>query len=149
MEKKGTLNYVGPSKERTSDRRILHVWKCDCGNECLKTIKAVNRSKHPTCGCKRVAVKRKEKTAKGHALYRTYNGMLTRCYNKNHQAYHRYGERGIDVCNRWRTSFWNFVEDVGERPKGKTLDRVDNNLGYSPDNFRWATPKEQGENRGY
>lgn len=82
-----------------------------------------------------------------HPLYRTWAGMKERCSNPNHMMYHRYGGRGISVEERWLT-FTNFIADVGEKPDPTyTLDRVDNNGNYGPDNFRWATRKEQSMKR--
>jgi hypothetical protein len=79
-------------------------------------------------------------------MYRTWAGVLSRCRNPKDAWYHRYGGRGITVCDRW-LDFANFFADVGERPKGMTLDRIDNNKGYHPDNVRWATHKQQTETR--
>lgn len=78
--------------------------------------------------------------------YRTYKGMLQRCYYQKHNRYEKYGGRGIKVCERWLESFGNFLADMGPRPKGHSLDRRDVDGDYSPDNCRWATPREQGTN---
>ena len=83
-----------------------------------------------------------------HPLYLTYQGMLSRCYNENQPHYDDYGGRGISVCLRWIVDFWAFVEDMGDKPSPlHSIDRVDNDGIYHPLNIRWATKKEQQNNR--
>lgn len=81
------------------------------------------------------------------ATYQCWLDMKGRCYNQNSQRYYTHGARGITVCDKWRDSFDAFLADMGEKPDGFTLDRVDNDGNYEPSNCKWSTPKEQANNR--
>lgn len=83
-----------------------------------------------------------------HPLYHTYNQMLSRCFQgETHPRWSAYGGRGITVCDRWRTDFWSFVTDMGPRPTGFWLDRLDNDGNYEPSNCAWVDPSTSNKNR--
>jgi len=86
------------------------------------------------------------KNRTNHYLYTTWEKMIYRCYYKHHLSYKYYGERGISICDRWLSNFWNFVEDMEPRPIGLTLDRINNNGNYEPSNCRWVDHKTQMNN---
>lgn len=82
---------------------------------------------------------------KQHPLYNTWRTMRQRCFRKTYKNYSSYGGRGITICERW-DEFWAFVEDMGDKPDGTSLERIDNDKGYSKENCRWATFAEQNRN---
>ena len=121
--------------------------RCDCGN--TTSVPLGEWDKTQSCGCYRSEITTARNTRHGMAGTRIYNiwaDMVGRCTRPTHARFADYGGRGITVCERWR-SFENFFADMGERPAGRSLDRIDNDAGYSPDNCRWATAQEQRANR--
>lgn len=138
-----TVLRQAPSK---NGRRYWHC-KCDCGNE--KSVIATNlRSGHTKgCGCnERKATHGHTTGGKSSPTYHIWSAMVQRCINPKTRKYNDYGGRGIKVCDRWRV-FQNFLDDMGVKPHGLSLDRIDNNGNYEPGNCRWATGAEQVRNR--
>lgn len=123
-------------------------WRCvcDCGTEKLVRASVLTSGKAQSCGC----LHRERVTAHGMTntkTFKTWLSMIGRCTNPKSPDFHRYGGRGVQVCDRWTESFENFLSDMGERPEGKTLDRIDVNGNYEPKNCRWATLSEQNRNK--
>ncbi len=158
-ERYGRLICVTPTKSTQSG--MYWECKCDCGKitEVLRgnLLKGTTQS----CGClwsesriangyKRIKHGRTSringKKINRNGTYSTWEAMIGRCTNPNSDWYHRYGGRGIKVCERW-LKFENFLSDMGERPKGKTIDRIDNDGNYELCNCKWSTPKEQANNK--
>lgn len=138
---------------KAPDGRLYVMWNClcDCGKPSrVRSSALTSKKKSISCGCfsaestaERVSTHRQSQSR----IYTSYMAMKKRCTNPNDPHFHNYGGRGITVCGRWLESFENFYADMGERPEGKTLDRIKNDLGYSPENCKWSTRKEQQLNR--
>lgn len=127
---------------------------CDCGKETIVRTSSLNNGGTKSCGC----LQREHMTALGYArkkydsnsrLYHIWQSMKQRCLNSNHRRYNDYGGRGITVCEEWKNSFQVFYDwaMANGYKENLSIDRIDNDKGYSPDNCQWATMKEQRNNR--
>lgn len=134
----------------SGQKRPLYLCKCECGNEVTVLSSNLNRGNTKSCGCLAIDC-RTSHNQWGDKIYKCWDNMRSRCYNPNATGYKNWGGRGIRVCDEWRNNYEAFYNYVSELPHfmedGYTLDRINVNGNYEPDNVRWATRYEQTHNR--
>lgn len=139
---------------RAKDGQIEYSCRCVCGAQIVRRGTALRDGEAKSCGCKTIDFLKARPVRVRHgnsgknisAEYRIWAGMLGRVRAKSGKSFKNYGQRGITVCERWH-KFENFLADMGKRPDGMTLDRIDNDGNYEPGNCRWAIPTMQQLNR--
>lgn len=146
----GRLTVIRFSHKKESHR--YWIVRCECGIEKVMRQQAFVGGASVSCGCyqKEIAekiCKQRTKHGKyGSPTYMTWRSMLSRCYFPSQDSYKYYGGKGIVVCDRWH-KFENFLSDMGERPDEKTIDRINNNLGYFKENCKWSNGHQQRMNQ--
>jgi len=136
-----------------TNQGLKPLWEiqCDCGKKVYKHSSDFLKKGCYSCGCQlktRISVSNTKHGMSHHPLYAVWDTMIARCHRESHKSYAHYSARGILVCEQWRASFQNFANDMAESYKaGLQLDRIDNDKGYAKNNCRWATPKQQGNNK--
>ena len=138
----------------TSSGSFIWQCKCDCGRLKMVSARNLKQGQTQSCGClqgdlirKRGAITHGHHTGGPSPTYRSWVAAKSRCFNPNLDHYRYYGGRGITMCQEWVDSFEAFLRDMGPRPEGLTLDRIENDGNYEPENCRWATIQQQNNNQ--
>lgn len=147
----GRLTVIRKTNQRGPDGGIIYECICDCGNKCFVWGNKLTRKNHSakrSCGCLQKE-KHNPHGDSGTILFHKWTGMKDRCYNKNAKQYKSYGGRGISVCKEWKENFYAFREWALKSgyKDGLSIDRIDVNGNYCPDNCRWITMQEQQKNK--
>ncbi|MCK6499065.1 MAG: hypothetical protein L6Q38_06245 [Nitrospira sp.] len=137
----GRWTVITEGRSRANGKRFL-LCLCACGTKREVYEFDLRSGKSKSCGCAERPVKHGKTDTRTHRIWRA---MKTRCHNKNSSGFHKYGARGIKVCDRW-LNFEDFLSDMGEAPLGMSIERKNNNGNYEPGNCIWATPKQQARN---
>lgn len=146
-ERYGALLVVKRSAESSTSSSARWIVRCDCGIEKVVSSNSLRKGRTVSCGAGHHRARHGHDTKSGASpTYRTWCAMLKRCHDPKATGYDRYGGRGITVCAQWR-DFAVFLKDMGLRPPGMSIDRVNVNGNYEPENCRWATDKQQAANR--
>ena len=140
---------------RANGRKVAaSICECECGSRRAYRNIGLRNGYWKSCGCQRVRNAAESRKTHGHAVggrrsreLSTHKGMISRCHDPKNSHFADYGGRGIFVCIRWRDSFEGFLADMGPKPEGMTLDRIDNSRGYEPGNCRWAPAEVQANNK--
>lgn len=147
FERLYVLAYAGKKSHGAS------IWLCHCACGNFKRVRGDSlwTGKTKSCSCLQIDIVTRHgqarRTMGWSSTYRSWQAMKRRCLNPKVRGYKNYGGRGITICERWLESFENFLADMGPRPPGMSLDRIDPNGNYEPGNCRWATAKEQSLNK--
>ena len=138
-------------RERAGDSGWL--CRCVCGKEIKVQSPRLRSGRIKSCGCKRTELISASNSIHGHWVggkpsgeWVSWRSAIDRCHNPLSTSFARYGGAGVTVCDEWRGSFSAFLSELGPRPDGSSLDRIDGTKGYEPGNCRWSTPKEQSGN---